>query len=474
MEKNRPDHAKRIWNGFWCALMCAGVLIPSLAIPADHYKESGGDIHFFLDYACFKSLQGDEKIYVEFYFTLARDQLTFSEKEGGGYAGAYEIEMTIDSEGRKPEVKSWLGGARIDSLAEASLKLSLFDVEYFLLDPGRYTFSARLTDLNSERRGTLSERMTCPDYKDGKLALSEIEFASRIEAATSDNKFVKNNILVLPNPLHLYGIQMPAVSFYAELYGLQFDESHPSAYSLQFVLIDSTDSPVKSVGPKTVQKAGATAIIAEQTNIVTLGAGRYTLKLTVTDDATGATASTEGTFRVLMPQRIASASVNTVFDEDRSIEERNLITYITSKQEMEMYDGLSLEGKKSFLDTFWATRDPDPATPENEFRMEHLKRFTFVNVNFTSTIQKSGWKSDMGRVYIQHGPPDEIERHPADAENNAWEKWIYEALKGQGNILFIFGDLEGFGRYTLLHSNLQYEKYDENWEKWINRYSGRY
>jgi GWxTD domain-containing protein len=139
-----------------------------------------------------------------------------------------------------------------------------------------------------------------------------------------------------------------------------------------------------------------------------------------------------------------------------------------------MYDGLNLEGKRVFLDKFWADRDPAPATPENEFRMEHLKRFTFVNVNFTTTVQKNGWKCDMGRVYIQYGPPDEIERHPADAENNAWEMWIYEALRGQGNIVFIFGDLEGFGRYTLLHSNLQYEKFDENWEKWINRYSGRY
>ena len=80
----------------------------------------------------------------------------------------------------------------------------------------------------------------------------------------------------------------------------------------------------------------------------------------------------------------------------------------------------------------------------------------------------------MGRIYILYGAPDDIERHTADTESNAWEKWIYETLKDQGGVFFIFGDLEGFGRYTLLHSNLTGEKYDENWEQWINRYRGRY
>ena len=161
-------------------------------------------------------------------------------------------------------------------------------------------------------------------------------------------------------------------------------------------------------------------------------------------------------------------------DEKRAQQEREIISYIASQKDLDMYDDLNLEGKEAFLNKFWADRDPVLTTVNNEFKEEYFKRIAFANINFKTTVQKEGWKTDMGRIYIQHGPPDEIERHTADTETNAWQQWIYEAVKGQGNVFFIFGDLEGFGRYTLLHSNLRGEKYDENWEKWINKYRGRF
>ena len=471
--KVKKIHLKQVGS---CGCVVALILFAlqlRTAFGGDRFRISEGDVRFCMDFTGFKSLQGDKKTYVEFYFTLSRDQLTFSEMETG-YGGAYEIEMILDREGRKPEKKIWLGAAKIDSLSQASQKVSLFDVDYFLLDPGRYTVSVKVTDLNSERKGRISERISFPKFKEEELGLSQIEFASRIEPATSDNKFVKSGIFVLPNPLHLYGLQMPALYFYAEVYGLQFDESTPSTYTLQYAIIDSTGEAVKSCEPKTVQKAGETVVIVEQTSIVTLPTGTYELKLSVTDDLTEKKVEQKEMFQVMMPPRAVAAQDDTVFGENRARQERDIILYVASKKELDLYDSFNLVGKKTFLKKFWTDLDPTPGTEINEFREEYLKRFSFADINFKTTTQKEGWKSDMGRIYIQHGPPDDIERHPADAESNAWEKWIYEALKGQGNVFFIFGDLEGFGRYTLLHSNLRDEKYDENWEKWINRYKGRY
>jgi GWxTD domain-containing protein len=473
MTRIRNITFKSVFTYIFLVALITVSIHPLTALGSERFQFSDGDLRFCMDYTCFKSLQGDKKTYVEFYFTLSRDQLTFSEMETG-YGGAYEIEMILAHEGRKPEKKSWLGAAQIDSLSQAAQRVSLFDVGYYLLDPGRYTASVKLTDLNSERKGTISERLSFPKFKEGKLQLSQIEFASRIEAATSNNKFVKSGILVLPNPLHLYGLQMPVLYFYAEIYGLQFDEGKSSTYTLQYALIDSTGDMVKSCEPKTVEKSGATAILVEQMSIITLETGTYQLRLSVTDDATGENVTQEGRFQVRMPQRPAAAADDTLFDEDRAQQERNIILYIASKKELDMYDEFNVEGKKAFLKKFWADRDPTPETELNEFKEEYLKRINFANVNFKTTIQTDGWKSDMGRIFILHGPPDDIDRHPADAEFNAWQKWIYEALRGQGNVFFIFGDLEGFGRYTLLHSNLRDEKYDENWQRWINRYRGRY
>jgi GWxTD domain-containing protein len=252
--------------------------------------------------------------------------------------------------------------------------------------------------------GSYVERISIPKFKGERLSLSQVEFASRIEAAISENKFVKNGIFVLPNPLHLYGLQMPAIFFYAEVYNLQYSEGDSSTYTIQYDIIDSTDTVVKPCPPRSFRKGGTSAVVAEQTSCVVLATGKYTLKLSVTDNLTGDQATQEGQFQVRMPGRPASVESDTTFDEKRAQENRNLISYIANRKELNLYDDFNLEGKQAFLEKFWADRDPTPGTEVNEFKEEYLKRFTFANINFQSTTQKQGWKSDKGRIYIQHGP----------------------------------------------------------------------
>ena len=175
--------------------------------------------------------------------------------------------------------------------------------------------------------------------------MSQLEFASRIEKATSNNKFVKNGLFILPNPLHLYGLQMPVLYFYAEVYGLQIHQGNPSSYTLHSAIMDSAGGNVKSSEPRTIQKIGETAVIVEQTSIVTLGTGNYTLALNVTDDLTGEAVTSEGRFQVRMPPRPVSAQDDTVFDEDRAKQERDVIFYVASKREIDMYDSFNMEGK---------------------------------------------------------------------------------------------------------------------------------
>jgi len=114
------------------SLFCFGIAISisfstTFLYGDERYEISGGDVRFCMDHTSFKSLQGDKKTYVEFYFTLSRDQLTFTEMETG-YGGAYEIEMILDRErvvgqlahlfrrgGRFhfPEVVETLGGGHV-------------------------------------------------------------------------------------------------------------------------------------------------------------------------------------------------------------------------------------------------------------------------------------------------------------------------------------------------------------------------
>ena len=108
------------------------------------------------------------------------------------------------------------------------------------------------------------------------------------------------------------------------------------------------------------------------------------------------------------------------------------VTYIIEDREKAAYAGLkSDEERTKFIEQFWLRRDPTPATPENEFKIEHYRRIAYANKKFASKLE--GWKTDRGRVYILYGPPDELEKHP---ERNK-ENWLYRQIPGKGSNVIV-------------------------------------
>ena len=92
---------------------------------------------------------------------------------------------------------------------------------------------------------------------------------------------------------------------------------------------------------------------------------------------------------------------------------------------------------------FWRRRDPTPDTPRNEFQIEFFRRLRYAAAHFQGF--GTGWRSDMGRIYIRYGPPDSVEQHPASSVSAATELWLYS----QPVRRFVFVDRDGFGHYTL-------------------------
>lgn len=97
------------------------------------------------------------------------------------------------------------------------------------------------------------------------------------------------------------------------------------------------------------------------------------------------------------------------------------VVYIISPEEKVAFEALKLdEEREHFIEQFWLRRDPTPGTAENEAKEEHYRRIAYSNERFVSKIRQ-GWATARGRIYIVHGPPDEIESHPAPKR----ELWLY-------------------------------------------------
>ena len=84
-----------------------------------------------------------------------------------------------------------------------------------------------------------------------------------------------------------------------------------------------------------------------------------------------------------------------------------VVVYIISNQEEKEFLRLTADAEReAFIERFWKIRDQDSSTQENEFKKEHENRIRHVNDRFAEGIP--GWKSDRGRMWIMHGPPDDI------------------------------------------------------------------
>jgi GWxTD domain-containing protein len=136
------------------------------------------------------------------------------------------------------------------------------------------------------------------------------------------------------------------------------------------------------------------------------------------------------------------------------------VVWIITDEEARSFKSLSNdEERDAFIEQFWLRRNPNPDSPDNEFREEHYRRIQYANDHFAAG--KPGWKTDRGHIYISFGAPDSIDSHPSGGSYNRpieegggttstfpFETWHYRHLEGIGeNIDLEFVDTCQCGDY---------------------------
>lgn len=121
------------------------------------------------------------------------------------------------------------------------------------------------------------------------------------------------------------------------------------------------------------------------------------------------------------------------------------VRWIITDQELQAFKHLSNdEERDQFIENFWLRRNPNPDSPENEYREEHYARIAYANEHFAAG--KPGWKTDRGHIYIAYGKPDSIDSHPSggsyerpmdegggNTSTYPFEIWHYRYLEGIGD-----------------------------------------
>ena len=425
---------------------------------SDWPRGSVGDLRYFVDAALFRGVEGFAL--QEFYTLLDPRQLQFV-PEAGSFVAQIDLAMTItDANGQVAGEENWTRNFSVTDLRELKESGGLVrDQIGFSLKPGTYQVTLAVEDIYGDTQGSVEAPIVVDDYEMSGLASSDFLFASNINTATGDGRFVRNGWEVVPRTTRIFKVEEP-VSFYHELYNLS-PGSDPGAFDVRYVLVTAEGLPVSDPVDHRFKKGGESAVLIDSVATAGLTPGKYFLEVQSRD--LDSKASTRHRSLVLLQSDESKGALTE--DEKTSLSYYRHIKWVAKEGDLKAYEGLkSLDSRDKFLKVFWKRLDPSPGTDINETLIEHIRRMRYSDNNFSASHKQEGYDTDKGRVYVKYGPPSDREYRSAVDSVKPYEIWTYE---GQGTYEFIFRDRRGVGVYELVHSSYPGELYNPNWQSEI-------
>jgi GWxTD domain-containing protein len=428
------------------------------------------------------------KTLVEIYSRIPTSVLTFTEN-GGRWEASLSFRLTVADGDSVVLQDSWTRTKTVaDKRMLDSSRVFFVETHAFLVPPGTYRLDGAISDADGKELGGLRQTLEAP--ADNPPA-SDLLLASQIVADTASaapegyDPVRKNRLVLNPNPDGVFSTATsPLVYFYYEFRNVAADplplvrvlrfRGQPSSQVVKEVRTSKTYLPGWTVDFGAVNVAGlpqgsytleigwegeagaalpeAYRDLARAKDFVLVREKAPALAGEVTDmtDAAGAAGvgapvgPPAGDGTPLGPvvdyyQNFSEAQLDSIFD---------LLDVFFRIQQKKVYKGLTPDGKKAFLNEFWASRDETRGTPDNPFRDEIDHRLEYIQKSFRSPVQE-GYETPLGQVYLKNGRPDKrLRRQMESGFSVPYEIWIYYST----GYRYFFMDQFRNGRYILLTS----------------------
>jgi len=384
------------------------------------------DTYYFLSQ---DSLNNRFNYRLDVYVNFANDILQFTKERQGYFSAEYDLFVSIfDHKGNHITEKLTSNRIQVETFeATNARELTNKHQLQFGLIPGQYKMVLDLTDHDTQKSLHREKQIDIRGFEPGKISVSEILFADKI---ISDS--LKNIQQITPN-LNRNFVD-PKADFWA------YFEIYPASNStsLKFTY--------------TITDAAGQAIIRNEREIKT-GKKIMPYLLDLSDDikAPGRymliIQLEENSEKVMSEAKFSANWSNFEFSKLNIKTAIEILKEYIPEKDYKNILPTSDSTKEAYFNNFWQERDPTPDTRENELQEEFYRRVDFTNSFFTiNALDKEGWQTDRGNIYIKYGPPTDVERHQDQLNLPPYEIWYYNKLDRR----FYFEDKSGVGDFQLV------------------------
>ncbi len=407
--------------------LCLLLTVPGWAQVELQRVHSYAPPHFYFDALNFKSDPDQSRL--DFYLQVPYSELQFL-RSGNEFTASYEVFLQLtDGEGNPALEQAWEEKVACPSFDE-TVNDRIFSVSHrhFVVKPGSYTLQVAVTDSETNRSYMARRSFTARDYSDQVESISDV----MVLMASTESEGKRT---IVPNIQANVISQRDSFPVFYEVYSAGTRDSIlalTEIFGQKNKLLFSRSEWLKRTEP--VQKV-FTGIRKDS-----IPMGVYRLSVTLRHSpAKNAPVLANATrmFSIHFPELPL-----TINDLDEAAEEMMYVAESRTIDSIKSAPDL-LTKQKRFLQ-FWQGHSPNPSSKSNPVMEEYYSRVSYANQHFAH--YSSGWKSDMGMVYILLGPPNTVDRHPFNVDSKPYEVWHYY----QRNRTFVFIDQTGFGDYRLL------------------------
>ncbi len=385
---------------------------------------------------------GDGGADVRIDYRLGRDELLF-ERSSSGYHAAYEIRVIFYKAKGGDQVTGEVfeKSVKVATYADTRLRgADLIDHVTLRAPAGKYRLQVVIKDLVAERASGTEVSFEVPSATGQSIWFSDLSLGtvadSTAASAAPRDRFV-------PVPSRRFGLDLPLIAVLGEVV-----DNRPSSaagaeerYRIAARVVNELQE-VAWKGDTTIVRAGARTPFLLRPRLKSLEAGSYRVIMDLTSPSITIPGKKKPeAIRRERPFDVEQTSENLAWESKASLDVLRYVAAPSELDEMERLDGP--DARKAFWEQFWRRRDPTSETDRNEQLEEFYRRVQYANQHFAVGI--AGWRTDMGRIYIQNGAPDEVVRNPFNFDRPPEELWYY--YKDQ--FRFVFIDRDGFGRFEL-------------------------
>ncbi len=360
-----------------------------------------------------------------------------------------------------------------DTLKDHRSRLYI-DARRLRLPAGLYTLEVTAQDKHQQPRPQTVKAVTQIEIPSPLLGFgySDLLFARRI-SANSGALYQRHGLSIEPLITGGVVVDPDTLAVFGEVYHL--DSLVQSPYFLRLRVVDALRSvPVEGLTfTRRPKKPTAFEAFAFTFPANRLESGIYLIQVELCSNDGEVMASWYRRLTILSTREPLVEGSEAEYDAQYNFPEEKLnallaaMTYLATPTEKSFLKTLSsFSEKKRFFVYFWKKRQNKSDSPTIK---DFLYRFEYAQQHFKSSL-RPGYKTDRGRVFIQYGPPNDMQFWLNEPDKYPYIIWTYNQIGSQNNVFFVFYDPDLItGEFPLLHSNKIGEPQNRNWRAFLLR-----